>query len=446
MLAAFTVSFSTSSDSRADQHPPAPPSPDRYMLSPAESATIAESVFGCVVLESEVSATSVTFTVTGFVDGRKCPLESVRDVRCGDFAFMPSQIVVYRSARISAMAGHLARNLVVSVDLQSETAGVAYGTLHGALVFPGTSVADKPAFAWYLSRFGTTRGMDFNDVDGDGAADLIYTYSQILPGGITVVPQDVWIFKGLTAEKLISSGEKFSGVSTSTFEGVPLNEDFDGDIRRGVFRFVSLAPGMPLAGIIERARLAGLDSGWEFHLVADLGDGWRDYLTGTSEVAEDEAEGLGYENGINCIPVDQPPDLPVSIRRKILDLEDVCRLASGSGIGRTLDTAGSLRALWTAFGLRVRGFDVLAMGIEANVAAQWAHRSGFSAILFVPLSIVHAVSSRALLTASVATAFPSFEPSLWESVAPFAPLAVVADVLARFEGLAGFIGRWFDGH
>lgn len=352
---------------------PPPPEPIPADLSAADAAEVVASVFGAVIEDVAEAPDRFTFTVGGLMQGRACPLEGVRDVRCGAFAFAPSRIDVMRRSPIAALSGHLARNRVVVVDMASAQAALASGTLHGVLVFPTERITTRsqPAYAWYVSREGASLDVALRDLDRDGVLDLFYTYAQWMPGGVRVVSQDVWSFVEMRASKMVSSGEKLSGVSTSMFDGVPLHRDDDAGMQRGAWGIVPLGDGLPSAVVVQQAHL-GRRAGWELHVIADLGGGWREHLVGTSlsslpEGAFDGQDGLGADP--NCAPGDVTSDLGLEARRRLLDLESACRTAASAPSG---GGPGVLAALWIAWRMHLAGLPLVAAGLAESASRELA--------------------------------------------------------------------------
>lgn len=352
---------------------PAPPAPVEDSLSAADAAEVVVGLLGAVIEDVVEAPDRFTFTVSGLARGRPCPLDGVRDVRCGAFTFAPTRIDVMRRSPIAAVSGHLARNRVVVVDMESAQAALASGTLHGVLVFPTDRVTTRarPAFAWYVSREGAALGIALRDLDRDGVLDLFYTYTQWMPGGVRVVSQDVWSFVEMRASKMVSSGEKLSGVSTSMFDGVPLHRDDDTGMQRGAWRIVPLGDGLPSAVVVEQAHL-GHVAGWELHVIADLGGGWREHLVGTSlsaapDGAFDDPEGLGADP--NCVPGDVTSDLGLEARRRLLDLESACRSAASTPSRGGL---GAVATLWAAWRMHLAGLPLVAAGMAESASRELA--------------------------------------------------------------------------
>ncbi len=308
------------------------------------SDTLLRGSFGLDWSVVQESGDRFVYEIRGFVDSRTCPLQDLRDIDCGGFAWVPSRVTVYRSAWDGALSGHLAQNRAVAVDMESETAPFSNGTMHGVVVVPsaGVEARKKPVFAWYLSRTGISVSMAFRDVSGDGLEDLVYTYRQTMPGGVSVMPCDVWTFVDMVAARYVSSGEKLSGVSTSTFEGVPLVLDADGRHETGLFAFGQVPVTMPDGGrgtvqvlSVERGVFRdGQPPSWEMQVLADTGTGWFDYLSTMGTPCDTGAEGgAGAPEGAwnadadRCSFSELPPDAPIEIRRSFIDMEGVCRFA-----------------------------------------------------------------------------------------------------------------------
>ena len=221
-----------------------PPVPARRAeLTLSEAGHVVAAVLGCVPGKVEETRNSYVFQVTGMVRGRRCPMEGTRGTSCGEFRWMPSRVELYKSAMTAPVSAHLAANRLVVVDMRSDSAGLSMGTLHGVLVFPKADVLtrERPAFAWYLDRLGTSLDLSVTDVDSDGADDIVYTYALTLAGGVRVVARDVWSVAGLKPGKLVSSGERLSGVFLSSFDGMPLHDDGMFSLGRGTWRFPSVS-------------------------------------------------------------------------------------------------------------------------------------------------------------------------------------------------------------
>ena len=340
------------------------------ILDRAYADSVAGGVFGLEWSSVDEGADRFVYEISRFRDARKCPLQDVRDVECGDFEWMPSSLTIYRDAWDGALSGHLAQNRAVAVDLFSDGAPFSIGTMHGLLVAPSAGIESrkKPAFGWYLSRSGRSVSVSFRDVTGDGLEDAVYAYRQTMPGGVLVVPLDVWSFADMVATKYLSSGEKLSGVSTSTFEGVPVILESEGRHESGMFSFGSVRGGGQGDGsgtvktlTVERGVFRdGKPPSWELQVLADTGDGWLDYLsimgtpcdTGPSDPGDDNSESWG-EPGDRCSFSELPPDTPIEIRRIFLDMEGVCRFAErpveyGVPILRAVDMVFRGSALWLA--------------------------------------------------------------------------------------------------
>jgi len=332
--------------------------------------SVAGGIFGLDWTAVDELSDRFVYEIRGFKDARKCPLEGIRDVECGDFAWTPSRLTIYRDAWEGALSGHLARNRAIAIDFDSDTAPFSIGTMHGLLVSPSAGIDSrkKPVFAWYLSRSGSSVSVSFRDVTGDGLEDALYTYRQTMPGGVLVVPCDVWSFADMLATKYLSSGEKLSGVSTSTFEGVPVVLESEGRHETGMFSFGAVrvagqggVPGLVKTLTVERGVFRdGKPPSWELQVLADTGEGWLDYLsimgtpcdTGPSDPADVMSE-TWADNGGRCSFSELPPDTPIEIRRIFLDMEGVCRFADtpvefGVPLVRAADMVFRGTALWLA--------------------------------------------------------------------------------------------------
>jgi hypothetical protein len=412
---------------------PSAPAPVEAALSAGDAAEVVASVLGAVVVDVAEDADRFTFAVDGLAKGHPCPLDGVRDVRCGGFGFVPSRIVVMRRSPIAALSGHLARNRVVVVDMASDEAAIASGTLHGVLVFPTdrVTVRDRPAFAWYVSREGAGLDVALRDLDRDGVLDLFYTYTQWMPGGVRVVSRDVWTFVEMRASKMLSSGEKLSGVSTSMFDGVPLHRDDDAGLLRGSWRIVALGDGLPSAVVVEQAHV-GRVAGWEMHVIADLGGGWREHLVGTS-LAAFPGDAYGTEDGLgddpNCRPGDATADLGLEARRRLLDLESACRVAASAPRD---GTAGALITLWSAWRTHLAGFPLVAAGMAETASRDLAR--GWPATW--PLSALISLDVSRIAQAALRDAFASGwqgAPESWLASARAYPALV--PLVAPFEAV-----------
>ncbi len=420
--------------------PPAGPAEDRLLTSD-EAAAIAGRVLGLRVVELRADRKEFRIDADGFVDGRRCPLDGVRDVLCGEFAFAPASLRIPRAVLVGAVSGHLARNLVVAVEMASDEAGVAFGTLHGVLVFPGPTAGrkDRPAFAWYVGRAARALPSTLADVNLDGSLDLVYTYAQRLPGGRRIVARDVWTFDGMRAEKLISSGEKLSGVGTSTFDGVPLMEDGPNGSVRGAFRFVSPAPGQPMVGVFDRAVLAGTRSGFDLHVVADLGEGWREILSG----AAPPLPGAVAPEEVACRPSEVPADASLELRRRLLDLETACSSARDAvPDGAPAPWMAPFRVV-AALQLDASGLSMAAIGLRERAACDIALASprawGIAALLSLSAALG---ADRALVQATGTRCLPDRLDAL-HGFPVLSPLVVPADGL--FGWMRRVAARWAPG-
>ena len=412
-----------------------PPAPEVVPVTAEEAVAIAAKILSTRVGPPRESARRFDFDATGLAGDRACPLEGVREVKCGDFAFSPSAVTVYRHSWVAAVSGHLARNRVVMVDLFSETAPIANGTVHGVLVFPGPAVtaSPKPAFAWYASRLAFGVGLDLADVDADGALDLVYTYQQYVGLGVRIVVRDVWTVTDMRPQPLVSSGEKLSGVLVSTFAGVPLAVDGDGWMRRGEWTLAPLGPGRPQALVFERGGWPGGRTGWDLHVVADLGDGWREYLAGAGgdrwnrvrPPQDDDAAA-----GADCSPADTGDSLTVAARRRLLDLEEDCRAAlSVLPPGATPDPLAAPGRLWVAMRLHAGGLHLAAAALEEAASADlepvWPLAWPVSALL----SLHAAIRAHMALVDAYDPRF-SDPPEGWlDALAPFPALRPITFVL-----------------
>ncbi|NOZ02666.1 MAG: hypothetical protein GXP54_12365 [Deltaproteobacteria bacterium] len=380
---------------------PQPLAPEDAPLGRADAVTVVRDLFGLKADEPKVLTGSFLFKTDGFVAGARCPLEGIRDTRCGEFAWRPSSVSVYRHSVIAAVSGHLARNRLVVVDMFSQSAGVSFSTLHGILVFPGAEVKgrDKPAFAWYLTRLGRSLGLRLADVTGDGALDLVYGYSQRFGGGLDVVARDVWTLKGMSPAKILSSGEKLSGVFLSTFDGVPLHDDGPTTIGRGTFTLIATGPGKPDVMLFEKARLAGRGSSWEVHVVADIEGEWIEYLTGAPAGASTwgtqvEVDG---EPGPDCTPEEIPPGLGIEARRSLLDIESACRAARAASTGRDRSAGVPLvdfvRKLFAAARARLGRLPATSLALEESASSSLTDAWPAAWPLSVAISLHVAISA-----------------------------------------------------
>ena len=343
---------------------PPPPEAFERPLERSDALVLVSRVLHLSASGVETTEKAHVFQVAGFTDSSKCPLEGMRGVRCGEFTWQPSVVTVYRRAFVAALSGHLARNLVVAVDLGSSSAPLARSTMHGVLVFPTPDLDSRPAFAWYLSRLGSTVAIGFADVNQDGALDVIYTYEEEMPGGVRVVPRDVWSFVDMRPARLISAGENLSGVALSLFEGVPLAEESDGRLVRGAWRLARL--GTSTAVILDRGSMPR--GGFELRVLSDLGSGWRELLVGAAGELAADAEAVGRGDPADCTAFEPETEgLDLSARRLLLDLESVCVQA------RQAFAQGGIIGAWSkvrvAMRLESAGLEGAAAGVIASAAS-----------------------------------------------------------------------------
>ncbi len=442
----FALALAASAGARAQSFPVvAAPPPEAAPVTSEEAQVIAAKVFGARVTAVAEDALAFVFTTSGLDRGRACPLEGLRDVKCGEFRWQPSSVTVHRVAYAAAVSGHLAQNRVVLVDLASDDAPLAASALHGVLVFPTLRIAaaPAPAFAWYLSRLGRGVGLDLVDADSDGALDAVYTYEEEALG-VRVVPRDVWAFTDLKPARLISSGDKLSGLFVTTFDGVALAEDGDGWVRRGSWRAVALAAGLPLSILLERASLPGTHAGFDLHVVADFGDGWREVLSGSGGGSRPPAAGADDANDRpdDCVPSEVPPDLNLSARRRLIDLETSCRLAVDA-LPRSLapDPLAVPGKLWVAALMHVADLHRIASSLEESASADLAPLWPLAWPASAWLSLRVALSSHATLAAvyqpavapcpeSVLDALAAF-PALWPVTRPIDAVLEILRPLVR---------------
>lgn len=353
----------------SDLPPPAPPI--EVPVTGDEANGLAESLFGCSVTGFEERAQGFFIRVS---DGTlPCPLDRVRDTRCGRFRWEPDQVIVYRTSFLAPVSGHLARNRVVVVDLKSSAAGLAHGTLHGVLVFPAAEAnpRSRPAFAWYRSRIGRTLGLSLLDANADGSLDLVYTYESSQVGGVRVVSRDVWTAVDLAADRLISSGDALTGMAVGAYDGVPLHRDRDEVFERGAWRFEVIEPSRPLLLRVERAVFPGVAGpDWEFQVVSDLGEGWMEVLSGVPAGAGEERLAVdGLPTGA-CAPADTPSGLSLPIRERLLRLERACRwLREASLPPSNSPWLDAVRWLLAARRASLAEMRVIALGLESAAAA-----------------------------------------------------------------------------
>lgn len=349
-------------------------------------------VFGLDAGIKSESSDRFDYQVRGFLDSRKCPLHGLRGLNCVDLEWTPSVISVHRNAWEGPVSGHLSRNLVVMVDMSSSSVGFAIGTMHGVLVTPSGGISRKrPAsFGWYLSRSGASMSVSLKDVSGDDSADVIYTYSQVFPRGVLVAVQDVWTFSNMEAVKYISSGEKLSGVLSSTFEGVPVFFRSDERVEFGRFIY-PVAAGMrktplgqePAVVVVERSiSSGGAGRVWELQVVADAGSGWVDYLavqgnpsdpstSGTNQDTGRAADGIDAPEHNRCAMLDLSGEVPVAVRRLFLDIEEVCGVADGAASrGNVLIDAVDL--VFRGISVGAGGFPVIASVLFESAAENLA--------------------------------------------------------------------------
>lgn len=354
------------------------------------------------------------YNITGFVDNRSCPLQSIRGLSCEQLDWLPSRLRIHRDGWEGALSGHLAVNRVVAVDMQSDSAPFAIGSMHGVLVASSSGIEGRkaPAFGWYLSRSAESVGMSFLDVSGDGLEDVIYTYRQTLPGGVLVVPRDIWSFADMTASKYLSSGEKVSGVSTSTFEGVPAMLVTDGrtELGRFVLRFArdrSQGTAGTTILTVERAVFTdGRAPSWELQVLADSGSGWFDFLSvvgtprGDGDAPDPWAAGSGddvdfdpdsdFTSADRCAFSELPVDAPIEMRRAFLDIEGICRFID-EPVQATLPLARAALMLFRAIAMQMAGYPMIA-AVMFESAAQELYASGLSGLFS---SVLASLSSSA---------------------------------------------------
>lgn len=365
-----------------------PPYPERKELTETEVRAIA-TVFGVRIGALNDNGDVFTIEANGFSDSRVCPLEGCKDVRCGKFNYRPSLIVIPRKSYIAAVAGHLSRNRVIPVQMTSYDAPAGSSSLHGLLVFPSHDPKGRPAFAWYLSRSGRGIAVEFEDIDADGVLEVLYTYEDELALGIVIVPRDIWTFKDMTASKLVSAGERLPGLLLSTFDGVPIMENGDGWTRRGTYRLIKLGTGKPSLILFERASFPASKKGFEVHVIGDVGDGWRELISGAGPYDPQKNE----ENTIaDCSLGFLPGDLSVQTRRTLLDLEEACRTALEAFSVKT----NVFKKMLLAQSLRRAGLIIVAAALEEAVSTELADLWPVS----WPISFV--LSARAAITARCA--------------------------------------------
>ncbi len=370
-LGALVANFFAGGPSAAALPPPAPAV--AVPVTVEEARALAESLFGCSVTRIEEDPRTFRLRVEDCGRTLPCPLDRVRDTRCGHFRWEPDDIRLYRTSFVAPVSGHLARNRVVAVDLRSSSAGLAHGTLHGVLVFPSASPdpRSRPAFTWYLTRLGRTLALDLRDVNADGSRDLLYTYSSALVGGVQLVSRDVWTMTDLVPDRLISSGDALPGMALGAFDGVPLHRDDEEGFDRGAWHVETLEPSRPLLVLIERASfpaVAGPD--WEFQVVTDLGEGWMEVLSGAPESGRDNGVFVDGALAGTCAPADVPAGLSLGARTRLLRLETACRdVREASGAPSGLRWADAVRWLLAARRAFASGLRVVALGLEAAAAA-----------------------------------------------------------------------------
>jgi len=347
--------------------PPAPPEP--VTLTAAQARDLLQRQFHVDVGETTVEGESFFFVLEGFRDPRTCPLDGLSGVRCGDLEYVPSEAYVRRQAWIAPVSGHLARNLVATVSLFSDAVPHSIGTMHGVLVLDGPDPASrKAAFGWYLGREVPPGSVAFQDVDADGAWDVLYSYEMYLGPFGEVVARDLWTFRGLAPERVIASGDYRGGILAGSFEGLPLwwVGGIDGRPRvRGSFRFEEVREGFPALGIFERARSDSSGAGMDFFVMGDFGEGWVMALGGAAPQAPEESE-----DRLDCTPEEVPVDTPLEVRRRLLELETVCRLTRWAMAGGPGLSPPRPDRLWAALVLRRMGFPMLALAVRERLAEQ----------------------------------------------------------------------------
>lgn len=347
--------------------PPAP-SPQPVALSPREARDLLRRHFG---LDCDLPRTfqhHYEFEAEGFRDpNRECPQQGMSGARCGGLEFRPSEAQISQKAWIAPVTGHLARNLVVAVSLTADHEPPSSGCMHGVLVLEGPEVTSRrAAFGWYIGRWGTMGDVTFQDVTGDGVLDVLYTYEMWLGPYGRVVARDLWSFEDLSPVRLISSGESLGGVLMGSFEGLPLwwDDVMDDAVRvRGSLRFESVRPGLAALGVFERATWTPHGSGMDFWVMGDFGEGWTLALAGA------EGPTASGETGdlTDCLAREVPVDAPLEMRRRLLELETVCRMVRFTMQDFPVPLP-RLDRFWAALAARRLGFPMLALAIRERLA------------------------------------------------------------------------------
>ncbi|MBP7125588.1 hypothetical protein KBD49_04400 [Myxococcota bacterium] len=350
--------------------PPAPP-PRPVELSPREARDLIRRQFGLECGDPGIEGDFFFFEVDGYRDPRRnCPMEGIPGMKCGGLEFRPSEARVRREAWIAPVSGHLARNLVVTVSLFSDAVPPSSGTMHGMLVLDRPDPASrKAAFGWYLGREVPPGDVTFQDVTGDGVPDVLYTYEMFLGPFGRVVARDLWTFAGLSAERVISSGEFLAGIFMGSFEGLALWWDgvIDEVTRvRGAFRFEEVRPGAPALGVFERARTGAGGPGMDFWVLGDFGEGWILALAGTDGQQPSGETG----DSLDCAAREVPVDAPLEVRRRLIGLETVCRMVLGAMEPGPVPGIPIPRPdrLWAALAARRLGFPILALAVRERLA------------------------------------------------------------------------------
>ncbi len=421
---------------------PPPPPPMAAPLSLEEAQSLAVSLFGCSV--SALEEGDREYRVRVEECALPCPLERVRGTRCGQFRWEPHEVRLYRASHVAAVSGHLARNRLVVVDMSSSSAGLAYGALHGVLVFPSPAAdpSSRPAFAWYLTRLGRTLGLEMRDMNSDGLVDLIYTYSSLQIGGVRLVSRDVWTVSDLHADRLISSGDALPGVALGAFDGVPLHRDRDDGFERGAWRIEVLDRARPPLLLVERATFPSVSGpDWEFQVVADLGEGWTEFLSGAPEFGHKDMLHVDGSPSGTCSPAEAPAGLGLGVRKRLIALESACRaLRTASGVFAGSPWADAALWLLGAWWASAEGMAVVGLAFES--AAAHALLSARPAALSWPVSLalsLHLVWATHRLAAHAYD--PRFsDPPDWTEAEAFPALAPITGPMFRLVAPAR---RWF---
>ena len=417
--------------------PPAPPV-ETVPLAEADARELATVLFGCSVTAVREGPHAYSVALGSCA---ACPLEKVRGTRCGRFSWTPDRARFYRTSFVAAVSGHLARNRVVVVELTSHGAGVSYSRMHGVLVFERSEPdpRSRPAFAWYLTRLGRTIAVDFADVDQDGAMDVLYTYAVREAGGGRVIARDVWSVHDGAAERTIASGDSLPGPAGAVFDGFYLHRDREDLMERGTWRTIPLAGAHSPLIVLERAAVGMLAHPvWQFLVVADLGDGLSEFLSGAPPAPPGQEVFLDGSEAGTCEPAEVPAGLSLETREVLLRLESACRSArDASAVRPEPAIVAAMRLLWAASAARAGGLKAVSLSLEcaAGNALMQSGRSGFW--LALPLWAHATWTAHRMLAQAYDERFSALPSSPWTGGRLAAPIRGLFKALARLFGGAG---------